>query len=71
MEPDDTHSHAPPNIRQDLETIEHWSERNGIEFQLALTWAVNGQLPTVRIGDRRMINSVLLRRWLLTRKWTS
>jgi predicted site-specific integrase-resolvase len=54
-----------------LETIEHWSERNGIEFQLALAWAVNGQLPTVRIGDRRMINSALLRRWLLTQKWTS
>ena len=71
MEPDHKHSNAPPKIRQDLEIIEHWSERNGIEFQLALAWAVNGQLPTVRIGDRCMINSALLRRWLLTQKWTS
>lgn len=56
--------------QQDLETIESWAERNGVAYGVTRAWAMKGVLPTLKLGKRRMINSTLLRSWLLEQEWT-
>lgn len=57
--------------QQDLETVESWAERNGLTFSMARAWAYRGVIPTVKLGKRRMVNSALLRSWLLEQEWTA
>ncbi len=57
--------------QQDVETIEAWADRNGISYATARSWAMRGVLPTVKLGKRRMVNSAMLRQWLLEQKWTA
>lgn len=64
----------PANLigpQQDVETIESWADRNGITYDTARSWAMRGVLPTVKLGKRRMVNSVQLRTWLLEQEWTA
>lgn len=56
---------------QDLETVESWADRNGLTLSMARAWVYRGVLPTVKLGKRRMINSALLRSWLLEQEWTA
>ncbi|MCY1526542.1 hypothetical protein D9M68_615720 [compost metagenome] len=57
--------------QQDVETIECWAERNGIAYGVVRAWAMKGVLPTVKLGKRRMVNSAMLRSWLLEQEWTA
>jgi len=57
--------------QQDVETVEAWAERNGLTCSMARAWVYRGVLPTVKLGKRRMINSALLRSWLLEQEWTA
>ena len=57
--------------QQDVETVESWAERNGLTFEMARAWVYRGVIPTVKLGKRRMINSALLRSWLLEQEWTA
>ncbi|PTU72804.1 DNA-binding protein [Pseudomonas mangrovi] len=57
--------------QQDVETIESWAERNGVSYGVARAWAMKSVLPTVKFGKRRMVNSALLRSWLLEQEWTA
>ncbi len=57
--------------QQDLETVESWAERNGLTFAMARAWVYRGVIPTVKLGKRRMVNSALLRSWLLEQEWTA
>ncbi|WP_010489556.1 hypothetical protein [Pseudomonas sp. S9] len=57
--------------QQDLETIESWAERNGVAYGVVRAWAMKGVLPTLKLGKRRMINSTMLRSWLLEQEWTA
>ncbi|NHW02556.1 DNA-binding protein [Stutzerimonas degradans] len=57
--------------QQDVETVESWAERNGLTLDMARAWVYRGVLPTVKLGKRRMINSALLRSWLLEQEWTA
>jgi len=54
-----------------VETVEAWAERNGLTCSMARAWVYRGVLPTVKLGKRRMINSALLRSWLLEQEWTA
>lgn len=51
--------------QQDVETIEPWSDRNGLTYGTARAWAMKGVLLTLKLDKRRMVNSALLRTWLL------
>jgi predicted site-specific integrase-resolvase len=57
--------------QQDVETIESWTDRNGVAYGVVRAWAMKGVLPTVKLGKRRMVNSAMLRNWLLEQEWTS
>lgn len=57
--------------QQDVEMIECWAERNGVSPGMARAWANRGIVPTVKLGKRRMINSALMRSWLLEQEWTA
>ncbi|WP_312909550.1 DNA-binding protein [Stutzerimonas nitrititolerans] len=57
--------------QQDVETVESWAERNGLSFDTARAWVYRGVIPTVKLGKRRMVNSALLRSWLLEQEWTA
>lgn len=57
--------------QQDVETIESWADRNGLAYGVARAWAMKGVLPTVKLGKRRMVNSAMLRHWLLEQEWTA
>ncbi|WP_252272925.1 DNA-binding protein [Pseudomonas subflava] len=57
--------------QQDVETIEKWADRNGITFGTARAWVYRGVLPSVKLGKLRMVNSALLRSWLLEQEWTA
>jgi len=57
--------------QQDVETVESWAERNGLSFDTARAWVYRGVLPTVKLGKRRMVNSALLRSWLLEQEWNA
>ncbi|MEW3691510.1 DNA-binding protein, partial [Pseudomonas aeruginosa] len=34
-------------------------------------WVYRGVLPSVKLGKLRMVNSALLRNWLLEQEWTA
>lgn len=55
--------------QQDVELIEKWAERNGVNFCTARAWVYRGVLPSVKLGKLRMVNSALLRSWLLEQEW--
>ena len=57
--------------QQDVETVESWADRNGLTYGTAHAWAMKGVVPTVKLGKRRMVNSTLLRSWLLEQEWTA
>lgn len=57
--------------QQDVETVESWAERNGLSSDTARAWVYRGILPTVKLGKRRMVNSALLRSWLLEQEWNA
>lgn len=57
--------------QRDVETIESFAERNGLTYDTARAWAMKGVLPSVKLGKRRMVNSALLRNWLLEQEWTA
>ena len=57
--------------QQDVETVESWADRNGLSFDTARAWVYRGVIPTVKLGKRRMVNSALLRSWLLEQEWTA
>jgi hypothetical protein len=57
--------------QQDVETIEGWADRNGITCGTARAWANRGVIPSLKLGKRRMVNSTLLRSWLLEQDWTA
>jgi len=57
--------------QQDVEAVEPRAERNGLSFDTARAWVYRGVIPIVKLGKRRMINSALLRSWLLEQEWTA
>ena len=57
--------------QQDVESIERWAERNGISYGTARAWVYRGVLPSVKLGKLRMVNSALLRTWLLEQEWSA
>jgi len=57
--------------QQGVETVESWAERNGLTYGTDRAWAMKGVVPTVKLGKRRMVNSALLRSWLLEQEWTA
>ncbi|EQL42070.1 hypothetical protein M770_07080 [Pseudomonas aeruginosa VRFPA03] len=54
-----------------MESIERWAERNGISYGTARAWVYRGVLPSVKLGKLRMVNSALLRTWLLEQEWSA
>lgn len=59
------------DLQRDVETIEKWAERNGVTFGTARAWVYRGVLPSVKLGKLRMVNSALLRGWLMEQEWTA
>lgn len=57
--------------QQDVEKIESWADRNGISIGTARAWVYRGVIPSVKLGKLRMVNSALLRNWLLEQEWTA
>ncbi len=57
--------------QQDVETVECWADRNGVSPGTARAWVTRGVIPTVKLGKRRMVNSAMLRHWLLEQEWTA
>lgn len=57
--------------QRDVETIEAFAERNGLTYDTARAWAHKGVIPSIKLGKRRMVNSALLRNWLLEQEWTA
>jgi hypothetical protein len=57
--------------QQDVEPIEKWADRNGVTCGTARAWVYRGVLPSVKLGKLRMVNSALLRSWLLEQEWTA
>lgn len=55
--------------QRDLETIEAFADRNGLDYGAARAWAMKGVIPTVKLGKRRLVNSAQLRQWLLEQEW--
>lgn len=58
-------------LQQDVEPIERWAERNGISYGTARAWVYRGVLPSVKLEKLRMVNSALLRSWLLEQEWSA
>ena len=56
---------------RDVETIESWADRNGVTIGTARAWVYRGVLPSLKLGKLRMVNTVLLRSWLLEQEWTA
>ncbi len=57
------------NAQRDLETIDAFAERNGLEYGVVRAWVMKGMLPTIKIGKRRLVNSAQVRNWLLEQEW--
>ncbi len=57
--------------QRDVETLEAFAERNGLTSDTVRAWARNAVIPSLRLGKRRMVNSALLRNWLLEQEWTA
>lgn len=71
MELEELNPSALIGPQQDVESIERWAERNGISYGTARAWVYRGVLPSVKLGKLRMVNSALLRNWLLEQEWTA
>ncbi|ALZ33759.1 DNA-binding protein [Pseudomonas aeruginosa] len=69
MELEELNPSALIGPQQDIEPIEHWTECNGVSFGIARAWVYRGVLPSVKYGKLRMVNSALLRSWLLQQEW--
>lgn len=57
------------NLQRDLETVEAFADRNGLDEGVVRGWIYKGNLPTVKVGKRRLINVALLRQSLLEEDW--
>ena len=57
------------NAQRDLETIDAFAERNGLEPGVIRAWAMKGTIPTVKIGKRRLVNSAQIRNRLIEGEW--
>ena len=55
----------------DVETLEGFAERNGLTSDTARAWCQKGVIPTLKLGKRRMVNSAMLRQFLLDQEWTA
>lgn len=55
----------------DVETLEGFAERNGLSPDAVRAWGQKAVIPTLKLGKRRMVNSAMLRQWLLDQDWTS
>ncbi|MGU1125106.1 DNA-binding protein, partial [Pseudomonas aeruginosa] len=42
-----------------------------ISYGIARAWVYRGVLPSVKLGKLRVVNSALLRAWLLEQEWTA
>ncbi|HFI2197281.1 TPA: helix-turn-helix domain-containing protein [Pseudomonas aeruginosa] len=71
MELEELNPSALIGPQQDVESIERWAERNGISYGTVRAWVYRGVLPSVKLGKLRMVNSALLRNWLLEQEWTA
>ncbi|MEQ0852936.1 DNA-binding protein [Pseudomonas aeruginosa] len=71
MELEELNPSALIGPQQDVESIERWAERNGISYGTTRAWVYRGVLPSVKLGKLRMVNSALLRNWLLEQEWTA
>lgn len=71
MELEELNPSALVGPQQDLERIEKWADRNGISYGIARAWVYRGILPSVKLGKLRVVNSALLRAWLLEQEWTA
>ncbi|MCE4073608.1 MULTISPECIES: helix-turn-helix domain-containing protein [Pseudomonas] len=71
MELEELNPNALVGPQQDVESIERWAERNGISYGTARALVYRGVLPSVKLGKQRMVNSALLRAWLLEQEWTA
>lgn len=60
-----------PVFQPDLETLEAFADRNGVTAETVRGWHQKGLIPTVKIGKRRMVNSVMLRQWLMDQEWNA
>ncbi len=60
-----------PVHQPDLETLEAFAERNGLTADTVRAWGQRAVIPTVKLGKRRMVNSAMLRQWLLDQEWTA
>ncbi len=57
--------------QQDVEPIAKWADRNGVSVGTARAWVYRGVLPSIKLGKLRMVNSAMLRNWLLEQEWTA
>lgn len=71
MELEELNPSAPIGLQQDVESVEWWAEHNGISYGTARVWAYRGVLLSVKLGRLCMVNSALLRNWLLEQEWTA
>lgn len=55
----------------DVETLEGFAERNGLTPDTVRAWAQKAVIPSIRLGKRRMVNTAMLRNWLLEQEWVS
>ena len=55
----------------DVETLEGFAERNGLTPDTVRAWAQKAVIPSLRLGKRRMVNTAMLRTWLLEQEWVS
>lgn len=55
----------------DVETLEAFAERNGLTPDTVRAWAQKAVIPSLRLGKRRMVNTAMLRNWLLEQEWTA
>lgn len=65
------HSDNVGKTLPDLETLEGFAERNGLTPDTVRAWGQKAVIPTVKLGKRRMVNSAMLRNWLLDQEWTA
>lgn len=57
--------------QRDVETLEAFADRNGLTVPTVRAWAQKGVIPSLRLGKRRMVNTAMLRHWLLDQEWTA
>jgi hypothetical protein len=57
--------------QQDVEPIAKWADRNGVSVGTARAWVYRGVLSSIKLGKLRMVNSAMLRHWLLEQEWTA